>query len=86
MSHERLGCRLYARARDGLFAGEELTALIKQYSDTSYFLDRLLHSLVQKRQEGTWDNNYWVEEESAEYIVNPEPSVPWDAESEPPGA
>jgi four helix bundle protein len=53
-----------------LIAGDDLAALIKQYSDTSFFLDRLIPALVKKEQEGTWDKSYWVKEEQAEYLID----------------
>ncbi len=53
-----------------LIVGDDLTALIKQYGDTSFFLDRLLQALIKKEQDGTWDKSYWVKEEQADYLAD----------------
>jgi four helix bundle protein len=76
-----LGSYIQDCERSELIIGNELTMLIKQYSDTSFFLDRLIQSLVKKQQDGTWDKNYWVKEEQAAYLIDVEtdtefPQVP----------
>ena len=55
-----------------LILGDDLTLLIKQYSDASFFLDRLIQALIKKQQDGTWDKNYWVKEEQADYLTDVE--------------
>lgn len=67
-----LGSYIQDCERWELISGDELTALIKQYSDTSLFLDRLIQALIKKEQDGTWDRNYWVKEEQADYLVDSE--------------
>jgi hypothetical protein len=67
-----LGSYIQDCERWQLITGTELTRLVKQYSDASFFLDRLLQALVKKEKDGTWDNNYWVKEEQALYLVEPE--------------
>jgi len=53
-----------------LITGSELTTLIKQYSDASFFLDRLIQALIKKEQDGTWDKSYWTKEEQADYRID----------------
>ena len=65
-----LGSYIQDCGRWELITGSDLTALIKQYSDTSFFLDRLIPALVKKEQEGTWDKSYLVKEEQAEYLID----------------
>ncbi len=67
-----LGSYIQDCERAELIAGDDLTALIKQYGDTSFFLDRLLQALVKKEQDGTWDKSYWVKEEQTDYLVDME--------------
>ena len=65
-----LGSYIQDCERAELITSSELTTLIKQYSDTSFFLDRLIQALVKKEQDGTWDKNYWVKEEEAIYLID----------------
>jgi len=64
-----LGSYLQDCERWQLVSGDELTGLVKQFGDTSFFLDRLIQALVKKEQEGTWDKSYWVKEEHADYLT-----------------
>jgi len=79
-----LGSYIQDCERAELITGNDLTKLIKQYSDTSFFLDRLIQALIKKKQDGTWDNTFWVKEEQAFYLIDPEdddngfPQVPKD--------
>jgi four helix bundle protein len=70
-----LGSYIQDCERAELITGNELTSLIKQYSDTSFFLDRLIQSLVKKEQDGTWDKNYWVREEEAASLTDFEANI-----------
>jgi hypothetical protein len=67
-----LGSYIQDCVRWQLVAGKELTDLVKQYGETTFLLDRLLQALVQKQQDGTWDNSYWVKEGQAAYLLDPE--------------
>ncbi|MBI3760788.1 MAG: four helix bundle protein [Chloroflexi bacterium] len=60
-----LGSYIQDCERWELIKGDELQTLVKQYSLTTYFLDRLLQAL--KEKEGTWDRSYGVKESAAEY-------------------
>ena len=74
-----LGSYIQDCERAELITSSELTTLIKQYSDTSFFLDRLIQALLKKEQDGTWDKNYWVKEEEATYLIDLETDteLPW---------
>ena len=65
-----LGSYIQDCERWELITGSELTTLIKQYSDASFFLDRLIAALIRKQQDDTWDQNYWVKEEQADYLMD----------------
>ncbi len=51
----------------GLLAGKELQQIVSFYRDTSYLLDRLIQSLKKKREEGTWDRQFWIKEGTEPY-------------------
>ena len=55
-----------------LASGDELTALIKQYGDTTFFLDRLIPALIKKEQDGTWDKSHGVREVQTMYFTDTE--------------
>ncbi len=65
-----LGSYIQDCERFGLIKGEELAKTVAMYSDTTFLLDRLIHSLRQKEQDGTWDKQFWVKEEQETYIVD----------------
>ena len=65
-----LGSYIQDCERWELITDNDLTTLIKQYGDASFFLDRLIQSLIKKQQNGTWDKNYWVKEEQADYLID----------------
>ena len=65
-----LGSYIQDCERWGLIVGEELQRIVQLYGDTSFFLDRLIQSLVKKRQEGSWDKQFWVKEEPVLYAVS----------------
>jgi len=67
-----LGSYIQDCERWELIAGDELSALIKQYSDASFFLDRLIPALIRKEQEGTWDKTYGVKDAGADYVTDPD--------------
>jgi len=70
-----LGSYIQECERWELVIGNDLAVLIKQYSDTSFFLDRLIQALIKKEQDGTWDKRYWVKEEQADYLTDIEPDA-----------
>lgn len=65
-----LGSYIQDCERWELITGDELTMLIKQYSDASFFLDRLIPALIRKEQEGTWDKSHGVREQPADYATD----------------
>jgi four helix bundle protein len=75
-----LGSFLQDCERDGLVKGDELASLIEQYRTASIFLDRLIQSLIKKREDGTWDNRYWVEEQSVAYSIESTGMEPFDTD------
>ncbi|MEW5717105.1 MAG: four helix bundle protein [Chloroflexota bacterium] len=68
-----LGSYIQDCERWGLLKGEALDKIAAIYADTTLLLDRLIQSLRQKEQDGTWDKQFWIKEESAQYDVAPEP-------------
>jgi hypothetical protein len=38
--------------------------------------------LIQKREDGTWDNNYWIKEEPSEYVIDPASEIQANNEAE----
>jgi four helix bundle protein len=67
-----LGSYIQDCERDSLIRGEDLSTLLEQYSHTTFVLDRLIQSLIQKREDGDWDNSHRIKEERAEYPALPE--------------
>jgi four helix bundle protein len=66
-----LGSYLQDCERDSLLTGDELTRHVKQYGDTSFFLDRLVQALVQKeKNEPPSPQPYSVREAAATYVVD----------------
>ncbi|MCX6030981.1 MAG: four helix bundle protein [Chloroflexi bacterium] len=64
-----LGSQIQTCERWGLVAGAKLADLLEQYSDTTYLLERLIASLIEKRQAGDWDKSFGVKEARAVYLV-----------------
>jgi four helix bundle protein len=62
-----LGSYIQDCERWGLITGDDLTKLLKQYGDASFFLDRLIPALIKKEQEGTWDKSFGVKESQTDY-------------------
>lgn len=59
--------------RDDLINGAELVALLKNYKDAVFLLERLLQALIQKNEQGSWDKSYAIREPTTVYHVNSEP-------------
>jgi four helix bundle protein len=53
-----------------LLDGADMARLIRQHSEAAYLLDRLIQALIRKKQDGTWDTNYWVKESQLEYEID----------------
>lgn len=49
--------------------GESLRTLLEQYSDTTFFLERLLIGLKEKEKAGDWDKSFGVKEATAIYTA-----------------
>lgn len=65
-----LGSYLQDCERDNLIGGQTLKNILQLYSDTTFLLDKLISSLRQKEREGTWDKQFWVKEQGAEYSID----------------
>lgn len=66
-----LGSYIQDCERWKLVAGDELQLLLKQYSLTTYFLERLIQSLKKKEKESTWDRSHGVKEPRENYRADP---------------
>jgi four helix bundle protein len=64
-----LGSQIQDCERWGLVTGDELNALLEQYGDTSFFLERVMVGLKQKQKAGDWDRNLGVKEAEMRYIA-----------------
>ncbi len=62
-----LGSYIQDCERWGLVQGDELHSLVKQYSLTTYFTDRLLQALRDKRKADTWERGLPAKEPAAVY-------------------
>lgn len=65
-----LGSQIQTCERGELVTGVKLADLLEQYSDTTYMLERLIASLIEKRQAGDWDKSFGVKEEGVVYLVD----------------
>ena len=64
-----LGSQIQSCERWRLVAGTKFADLLEQYGDTTYLLERLITSLIEKRQAGDWDRSFGVKEERAVYLA-----------------
>jgi four helix bundle protein len=62
-----LGSQIQDCERWGLIKNDELTDILKTFSNTTYFLEQLIKSLHENRKEGTWDRTLGVGEEKEAY-------------------
>jgi four helix bundle protein len=74
-----LGSYLQDCEREGLATGDALTRLLRQYSVTTYLLDRLIQALIQKELTGTWDNQHQVKETAVSYVAEQRLLIETDA-------
>lgn len=65
-----LGSQIQSCERWKLVIGDELTVLLEQYGDTTFFLERLIESLEAKRKAGDWDKSFGVKESHAIYVAD----------------
>ena len=49
--------------------GAQLTTLLEQYGDATFFLERLIIGLKKKQKVGDWDKSFGVKEADAAYIA-----------------
>jgi four helix bundle protein len=77
-SLNELGSYMQDCDRDRLVIGDELAALLKQFGDALFLLERLLQALIRKEAEGGWDKSYSIREEPAPYLshLDLNPDVP----------
>lgn len=66
-----LGSYLQDCERESLATGDPLARLLRQYSVTTYLLDRLIRALIKKEIDGTWDNKHQIKEASTDYQAAP---------------
>ncbi|HEY6041050.1 MAG TPA: four helix bundle protein [Anaerolineae bacterium] len=62
-----LGSYLQDCERWGLLGGDSLAKMISLYGDTTFLLDRLIHSLREKEKDGSWDKQFWAKEQGEIY-------------------
>ncbi len=62
-----LGSQIQDCERWGLVKENELKPLLHLYSDATWFLEQLIKGLRAKRQEGNWDRNMGIKEETVSY-------------------
>jgi four helix bundle protein len=62
-----LGSYLQDCERTSLATSDALQRLLRQYSVTTYLLDRLIQGLIKKELSGPWDNKHQIKEAPAEY-------------------
>ena len=63
-----LGSQIQTCERGELVTGVKLADLLEQYGDTTYLLERLITSLIEKRQAGDWDRSFGVKEEGGDLL------------------
>ncbi len=64
-----LGSQIQDCERWDLVKGDQLTNLLEQYGDTTFFLEKLIAGLKKKQQAGDWDKSFGTKEERASYIA-----------------
>ena len=64
-----LGSQIQDCERWGLITGDELTELLEQYGDATFFLERLITGLKKKQQTGEWDRSFGVKEAGVAYAA-----------------
>jgi four helix bundle protein len=64
-----LGRQIQDSERWGLVTGDTLAALLEQFSNTTYFLEKLIIGLKEKQKAGDWDTSFGVKDELVTYMV-----------------
>jgi four helix bundle protein len=64
-----LGSQIQDCERWRLITGDELTDLLEQYGDTTFFLERLITGLKKKQKTGEWDKSFGVKEAGVAYAT-----------------
>lgn len=62
-----LGSYVQDCEREGLVKSDALDRLLRQYSVSTYLLDRLIQALIKKELTATWDNKHQIKETAASY-------------------
>lgn len=52
-----------------MITGDELTDLLEQYGDATFFLERLITGLKKKQKTGEWDKSFGVKEAGVVYAA-----------------
>lgn len=55
------------RRAKGLASEAQLTELLEQYGDATFFLEKLIEGLKKKQRAGDWDKSFGAKEEAAGY-------------------
>ena len=64
-----LGSQIQDCERWRLVTGDQLTSLLEQYGDATFFLERLIAGLKKKQKAGDWDKSFGVKESSEAYVA-----------------
>jgi four helix bundle protein len=64
-----LGSQIQDCERWRLITSDELTDLLEQYGDTTFFLERLITGLKKKQKTGEWDKSFGVKEAGVAYAA-----------------
>jgi len=64
-----LGSQIQDCERWGLIAGNQLAELLEQYSDATFFLERLITSLKKKQRAEKWDKSFGAKEAGVAYVA-----------------
>ncbi len=64
-----LGSQIQDCERWELVSGAQLTVLLEQYGDATFFLEKLIQGLKKKQQAGDWDRNLGTREPGENYMI-----------------
>jgi len=64
-----LGSQIQDCERWGLITGNQLTELLEQFSDATFFLERLLSGLKKKQRAKGWDRSFGAKEAGIVYVA-----------------
>lgn len=65
-----LGSQIQDCERWELVSGSQLAALLEQYGDATFFLEKLIQGLKKKQQAEDWDKSLGTRDTSADYIAD----------------